>query len=435
MPKRRRRRSAIVVEESDLDTPDAQITAAATATTTATARHRSEEPALLATQAAPPPCCSEGEVEVTHDGVFCDGCAAEEPEEPEDAAADDWEPIRGVRYTRGPSVDYDLCGSCYAQLCDEEKRRYRAIHTPVTRARDTPLQGASSDDESEEPAADEDAVSRPGAAPASGGSSLTHGEMPVQAAQRTAAVRVSGALSSEEVKQLLTAHAALRRTCGVLRTQSGGDSVEGRGNWGTTYLHTDGNFATMFPHIRQKIFDLAASVDCEQGWNLLTSPPSLPQLRCVELHTVGPGGSLPEQTHYDHGSLITVDILLSNVSDAGATGVADKDFEGGNFCTLECDGELSRHTSFQHGGDALVFVSHKYHCVQPVLSGRRQVLVAELWAGIERQCAHRCEHHEGECPVNLALSRSAEVSFLEYLSRFPHDPSNLLDRYPDGVMT
>lgn len=425
--KRRRRRSAIIVEESNLDTAHALHV------------ERASSCSEFVYPQQPP---ARGDVgssdaqggSVTHAGVFCDRCASSH-EEPEDSETEwEWEPIRGVRYTRAPSVDYDLCGSCYAQLCDQEKHHYRAIYTPAqTMGSPLPLQGASSDDEPEAPADVEAAVSEAGVAVAGGCGGLTHGEMPVQAAQRTAVVCVPGALTSAEVKQLLTAHPTLRGSCGVLRTKSGGASVEGRGNWGTTYLHTDGIFAEAFPRIRQKILNLAASVDREQGWNLLTSPPSPPQLRCVELHTVGRGGSLPEQTHYDHGSLITVDILLSNVGDASAAGAAD--FEGGNFCTLECDGELSRHTSFKRGGDALVFVSHKYHCVQPVRSGRRQVLVAELWAGIERRCAHRCEHHEGQCPVNLALSRSADVPFLEYLSRFPHDPSNLLDRYPDGVMT
>jgi len=48
-------------------------------------------------------------------------------------------------------------------------------------------------------------------------------------------------------------------------------------------------------------------------------------------------------------------------------------------------------------GDALVFASHKRHCVTPVLSGTRRVLVMELWCGEPRQCAHRCESHWGHC--------------------------------------
>lgn len=30
-------------------------------------------------------------------------------------------------------------------------------------------------------------------------------------------------------------------------------------------------------------------------------------------------------------------------------------------------------------GDAVVFPSHKYHCVQPVKEGTRQVMILELW--------------------------------------------------------
>jgi len=48
-------------------------------------------------------------------------------------------------------------------------------------------------------------------------------------------------------------------------------------------------------------------------------------------------------------------------------------------------------------GDALVFASHKRHCVTPVESGTRRVLVMELWCGEPRQCAHRCELHWGHC--------------------------------------
>ena len=46
--------------------------------------------------------------------------------------------------------------------------------------------------------------------------------------------------------------------------------------------------------------------------------------------------------------------------------------------------------SFFKPGDGLMFVSHKYHCVQPVRSGLRRVLVLEFWAGPTRHCPHRC---------------------------------------------
>ena len=48
-------------------------------------------------------------------------------------------------------------------------------------------------------------------------------------------------------------------------------------------------------------------------------------------------------------------------------------------------------------GDALVFVSHKFHSVSPVTTGCRRVLVAELWHGPARECGHRCMARAGEC--------------------------------------
>jgi len=38
----------------------------------------------------------------------------------------------------------------------------------------------------------------------------------------------------------------------------------------------------------------------------------------------------------------------------------------------------------------VVFPSHKYHGVEAVEKGVRRVLVAELWEGPPRTCAHRC---------------------------------------------
>lgn len=35
------------------------------------------------------------------------------------------------------------------------------------------------------------------------------------------------------------------------------------------------------------------------------------------------------------------------------------------------------------------------------------MLVAEVWAGQERGCAHRCEQHDGDCPITLGISRAA----------------------------
>eukprot|EP01052_Picozoa_sp_SAG31_P031852 SAG31_NODE_3424_length_4291_cov_1.659113_7_plen_106_part_00 len=87
--------------------------------------------------------------------------------------------------------------------------------------------------------------------------------------------------------------------------------------------------------------------------------------------------------HYDMGSCVTIDIMLTQPKD------------GGSFQTLETNGQLLSH-KFERG-DAVIFPSHKYHCVQPVVNGTRQVLILELWVGEERSCNHRCEQHFGRC--------------------------------------
>ena len=90
--------------------------------------------------------------------------------------------------------------------------------------------------------------------------------------------------------------------------------------------------------------------------------------------------------HYDFGSVLTIDVMLSQ---PGA------DFKGGAFQTPEADGSVRAHR-FEYG-DALVFVSHKPHFVAPVEAGERRVLIMELWEGEERHCPHRCVVPHGHC--------------------------------------
>ena len=64
--------------------------------------------------------------------------------------------------------------------------------------------------------------------------------------------------------------------------------------------------------------------------------------------------------------------------------------------TLEADGALLPHAWEQ--GDALVFLSHKYHCVSELTGGTRQVMVCEFWEGTENWAPTRDEsaRWEGE---------------------------------------
>jgi len=218
------------------------------------------------------------------------------------------------------------------------------------------------------------------------GSALAEQHLPLSAeAQRTNVVRLPKFLSDQEIDSLHKFHAELKPQLGSAGRTSGNQAAAYRqGKWETAYLSTDGLFAQRMPELRRQLMEAAQRVDSD-NWQLLGRAVAPVVPRCVEYHTVEPGGSLPFPTHYDAGSLITIDVMLADRSE----------YEGGEFSTLECDGTMLKHP-FEKG-DALVFVSHKFHCVSPVTAGQRQVLVMELWEGEERTCAHRCERHTGTC--------------------------------------
>jgi hypothetical protein len=104
--------------------------------------------------------------------------------------------------------------------------------------------------------------------------------------------------------------------------------------------------------------------------------------RTVEFHEYSAGGQLTTANHYDAGSLLTLDIMLSAPS---------VDFDGGAFVAPLADGSCSQVPGGKFDkGDAIIFLSHKYHNIEPVTRGTRVVLVAELWEGPEKECPHRC---------------------------------------------
>jgi hypothetical protein len=163
------------------------------------------------------------------------------------------------------------------------------------------------------------------------------------------------------------------------------------GSWSTSYLHTDGLFRKIHPEVLAKVIRLAREADSAENWDLLGGDITV---RVVELHSVEATGGLPDKFHHDYGSVVTVDVMCSSPG---------QDFDGGEFCTLEADGRLQSHT-FELG-DAIIFPSHKYHCVKRVTKGNRRVFVVELWNGKERTCAHRCLALDGSCDYSLAHNR------------------------------
>ena len=156
------------------------------------------------------------------------------------------------------------------------------------------------------------------------------------------------------------------------------------GTWQTTYVHTDQlfqkNFAPLFKKLR------AAALEADSAhWGIAKEAPGELSVRVIEVHEVSVAGALNHPYHFDAGSVVTIDLMLSE----------DEDYTGGEFETLELDGSSNR-PNFQQG-DVIIFPSHKYHSVQPVQSGLRRVLIMELWFGETRTCPHRCELHWGKC--------------------------------------
>jgi hypothetical protein len=166
------------------------------------------------------------------------------------------------------------------------------------------------------------------------GSALAEQHLPLSAeAQKTNVVRIPGFLSAREVHEIHELYAELKPRLGSAgRTTSNQAAAYRQGKWETAYLSTDGLFAKCMPELRARLIETAARVDADH-WQLLPRAVAPVVPRCVEYHTVEAGGSLPFLTHYDAGSLVTIDVMLSD----------SRDFEGGEFRTLECDGTMRRY--------------------------------------------------------------------------------------------
>lgn len=215
-------------------------------------------------------------------------------------------------------------------------------------------------------------------------------------AQRTEVVALRSFLTRDEVAALKAEIAA----CGggvarIERSARGAPAFIGP--WVTTYVHTGGVFAAKFGPLRRRLVDAARAVDAE-SWRVLGADAGGVNVRTCEFHRYGRGGALCAERHYDAGSLITMGLMLSR------PGV---DFDGGAFVTPEADGTVARHAYDE--GDLLLFVSHKYHNVEPVTRGARTVLITELWRGPEKACAHRCETL-GDCDYTLGRARLAALA-------------------------
>ena len=205
------------------------------------------------------------------------------------------------------------------------------------------------------------------------------GAMDVTNAQRTQVVRLEKFLSSEDIAMI---HTVAKSELATIREGTKGALDVHTDSWKVLYLQSNNVFQRKLPALRQPILDAVREVD-RNNWRLFDNVDHV-NIRVVEYHQMDEFGELADPKHYDLNSLLTMDIMLS---EEGA-------FEGGELQTTEADGKLLQHEFNQ--GDALIFVSHKYHCVGKVRSGRRNVMVLEFWYGPERQCPHRCERFGNE---------------------------------------
>lgn len=203
--------------------------------------------------------------------------------------------------------------------------------------------------------------------------------MPTELAQKTTVFRIQNFLNDCERSAVLSYMDQSRLPAYTSNASEDiGDS--GYPIHTTTYLQTKDIFETELQWLFERVRNVVHDVNISQGWGFGIGESCAFNVRVAEYHEMFKGGSLRDNKHYDCGSLITVDIMLQEAN------------QGADFQTLEnMNGEesLKRH-SFRNG-DALVFVSHKYHCVSKLKAGVRKVLVVEFWSGKKRDCGHRCD--------------------------------------------
>ena len=194
-------------------------------------------------------------------------------------------------------------------------------------------------------------------------------------AQHTAMIRTPAFFSASEIDTVITAAAAHRAT-------HAGEPFD------TMYLQHNTWYAPMQAAPLKLIYDRVVEhvrrLDNEH-WGLMDADDlhfgrgeGGVNARTIEFHEYSQRGRKVCGCHYDSGSLFTVDIMLSDT----------RSFEGGEMrSTIKTRGARGQATREEHSiqpfeqGDCLVFLSHKWHSVLPVVRGTRTVLVLELWEG------------------------------------------------------
>lgn len=209
----------------------------------------------------------------------------------------------------------------------------------------------------------------------------SRGLMTPEEALGTEVVHLRAFLTHEEVEDMLEQIRLVQadELAGKTQRDSGFGAKRVVSCWQTTYLHTDHifqqRFGALHTKLRRAIFEADAA-----NWKVLQGrKASALNFRTAEFHEYTASGQLSGEKHFDAGSLITMDVLLS---DPGTC------YTGGALVLPGPGGSLLAPALLK--GDAALFISHRYHNVQPVTGGKRSVLVVEIWDGPECSCAHRC---------------------------------------------
>ena len=140
-------------------------------------------------------------------------------------------------------------------------------------------------------------------------------------AQNTPVVRVPGFLQPDEIEALSAAAAQVAASAGEQDIHKRQGAPEG--SWSTVFFNHQ--LVELLPEIHERLFAAAREADAEH-WRLLDDERHELAMRCVEYHSVTKGGGIPMDKHHDFGSLLTLDVMLSE---------PDVDYEGGEFGTLE----------------------------------------------------------------------------------------------------
>mmetsp|Transcript_20774 Transcript_20774/g.29620 ORF Transcript_20774/g.29620 Transcript_20774/m.29620 type:complete len:287 (+) Transcript_20774:469-1329(+) len=137
--------------------------------------------------------------------------------------------------------------------------------------------------------------------------------------------------------------------------------VNGGGN---SVIFIEGFMQKFMPQFTDYLMSSLCAAAEEVGWHPY---PRLLGIRCIESLMYYPGGEL--RMHTDSESIFTIVIMLSR---------PERCFTGGDFVIKKKDDSVIKVSP--NAGDAIIFDSYSLHGVDAIISGKRNVLVLELWA-------------------------------------------------------